>query len=347
MGVAGHPGRRYGRRAFLKLVLGVGTALLGGQVARQQGWLPAGLSASRDDDMARYAEGPSPVPRAGAGPPVVAIVRGDDPAAMVRRAVALAGGLDRIMRPGTMVLIKPNLTIPSPSGQGNVSDSRVLQATIELCRQAGASRIVVGDGPGGGDAEQIMRQAGYESVLKATGATFLDLNGDEVVTRRLTDPAALAEYRLAKTAAEAPVLISLAVLKVHSEAIVSLCCKNLMGITARKVYGRPRHQLHSAGVQRVIADIVRLRTPDFAIIDGTVGLEGDSPMHGTPVPMNLIIAGRSPVSVDAVGAAVMGFDPQQLEQLTLLAKRGIGEIDPAKISVQGSAIASVQRRFRR
>ena len=346
--MAGQPGRRYGRRVFLKLVLGAGAALLGGQVARQQGWLPAGMDANRDDGLARYTEAsPSVARQLSATPPVVAIVRGDDPAATVRAAVALAGGLGQVVRPGATVLIKPNLTIPSASGQGNVTDSRVLQAAIELCRQAGATRILVGDGSGGGDSEQIMRQAGYESVLKATGATFVDFNADEVVTRRLVDPAALAEYSLAKTAAEAPVLISLPVLKVHNEAIVSLSCKNLLGIAARKVYGRPRQQLHNAGVPRVIADLVRLRTPDFAIVDGTVGLEGDSPMHGAPVRMNLIVAGRNPVSVDAVGAAVMGFDPQQLEQLTLLAKRGMGEIDPAKISVQGSAIASVQRRFRR
>lgn len=338
--------RRLSRRALFKVGLGIVAALFGGALVREGGWPP--LEDAVDGvDLRRYREAlPVALPSASAWP-VVAIVRGDDPAAMVRRAVALAGGLSGVVRPGSSVLLKPNLTVPSASGLGNVTDSRVLRAVIELCQQAGAARVLVGDGPGGGDAEQIMRQAGYEPVLKATGAIFVDFNSDAVVTRRLADPAALAEYSFAKTAVEAPVLISLPVLKVHNEAIVSLSCKNLMGITARQVYGRPRQQLHQAGIQRVIADLVRLRMPDFAIVDGTVGLEGDSPMHGTPVPMNLIIAGRNPVSVDAVGAAVMGYAPEQLEQLTLLAGKGVGEIDLRKIAVAGSTIADVRRSFRR
>mgnify|MGYP005841860501 CR=1 FL=1 len=325
----------------------MGVALLGGQVACRGGNPAASTSTDRAGGLARRAE-PLLRTESGSSPRTMATIgRGDDPAAMVRRAVALAGGLDKAVQPSVAVMIKPNLTIPSSSGLGNVTDSRVLQATIQLCQEARAGRILVGDGSGGGESDQVMRQAGYEPVLKATGAAFVDLNRDDAVTRRLPDSDALAEYSLARTAVDVPVLISLAVLKVHNTAIASLSCKNLIGITARQAYGQPRHWLHEAGVQRVIADLVRLRTPDFAIVDGVVGLEGDSPMRGMPVPMNVVIAGRNPVSVDAVGAAVMGLDPQKLEQLTLLARRGIGEIDLSRIDVRGSAIAEVRRQFRR
>ena len=341
----GHPRRQYSRRTLLKLALGVSLALVGGGTVIHRGWLP--------EDWLVLHGGEGPLPASGSrepptdGRPVVAVVRGDDPATMVRGAVALAGGLDQAVPPGATVLVKPNLTIPSSSGLGNVTNSRVLQATIELCQEAGAGRILVGDGSGGGDSGQIMRQAGYEPVLKATGATFVDLNRDAVVTRRLAEPDALPEYFLDRTAVEVPVLISLAVLKVHNSAVVSLTCKNLMGITARQVYGQPRQALHDAGVQRVIADLVRLRTPDFAIIDGIVGLEGDSPMHGTPVPMNLIVAGRNPVSVDAVGTAIMGIDPWSVEHLTRLADRSVGVIDQTGMALKGSAISDVRRSFRR
>ena len=330
------PERRYGRREFLKLVAGLGASILGIQMGCRWGGLPS--------DPAEGSSNRTSTPER---EPVVAISRGDDPAAMVRRAVELAGGLGRVVMPGTTVFVKPNLTIPSASGLGNVTDPRVIRAVIELCKEAGASRILVGDGSGGGETDQIMRQAGYEQVLSQTGATFVDLNRDEVVTRRVTDPIALPEYSVARTPVEAPVLISVAVLKVHNSAIVTLSAKNLMGITARQVYSSPRQKLHDAGVQKVTADVVRIRKPDFAIIDGIVGLEGDSPLHGTPVPMNLVIAGRNPVSVDAVGAAVMGFDPQTIDHLTLMTAKGVGESDLSKIIVKGSSIADVQRRFRR
>ncbi len=125
--------------------------------------------------------------------------------------------------------------------------------TIKLCHEAGASHVLVGDGSGGDDTEDVMRQASYVPVLEATGATFADFNRDDLVTLHLDKPPGLPEYWIAKTASEASVLVSLAVLKVHDEANVSLACKNLVGITARKVYGTPRQRLHETGIQRVIA----------------------------------------------------------------------------------------------
>lgn len=326
----------YSRRTLLKLLLGLGAMLTGWELTKS-GVLSPSLAGG--DSLASFREA--------ASRPTVALVRGGDPAAMVRAAVTLAGGLEPIVRGKDNVLIKPNLTIPSASGSGNVTDSRVLRAVIELCREAGAKRVAVADGSGGGDSFDIMRQAGYEDVLKATGTQFVDLNRDEVVYRRLADFDGMPEYALAKSAAEAAVLISVAVLKTHVSANVTLTCKNLIGIAARQVYGRPRQRLHDAGVQRVTADLVRLKPPDFAIVDGVVGLEGESPMRGTPVPMNIIIAGRSAVSVDAVVAAVMDFEPQRIEQLSLLSKRGAGVIDLAQIELRGVPLSDVRRHFRR
>jgi uncharacterized protein (DUF362 family) len=285
--------------------------------------------------------------RSASGRPTVAIARGTDPATTVREAVGLVGGLAGIVRPGQTVVLKVNLTIPSDPGRGNVTDSRVLRAVIELCQAAGAGQIVVCDGSGGGDSTAIMRRAGYEPVLKDTGATFVDLNADSKVTRKLPDFDGRPEYQIARTAAEAPVLISLPVLKVHRSAGVSLAGKNLIGTVALSPGFYPRQQIHDAGVQRVTADLVRIRPPDFAIVDGTVGLEGDSPMYGTPVKMGLVIAGQKVPSVDAVGAAVMGIDPAQLEQLQLLRKRGQGEIDLGKIAIRGQGVSQVRRAFAR
>jgi uncharacterized protein (DUF362 family) len=333
------------RRTFLKILAGLGISLVGVGAARQTNLSieqTTGGGSPLSQVAAPSSGTPTPDPAL-----TVAIVRGDDPAAMVRSAVAMAGGLAQVVYPGATVFLKPNLTIPSPSGKGNVTDSRVLQAAIELCQEAGATKIIVGDGSGDGDSTANMRQAGYEAVLQATGATFVDLNKDEVVVLRPTSPVGLSQYSMDKTAVETPVFISLPVLKVHDLAVVSLSCKNLMGITAKQVYGSPRQQLHDADVQKVICDLVSLRKPDFAIVDGLVGLEGDAPMNGNSVTMNLIVAGRNPVSVDSVGAAIMGYDAQQIEQLALMASKGLGEIDLARLRIMGMPISEVQRKFAR
>ncbi len=47
----------------------------------------------------------------------------------------------------------------------------------------------------------------------------------------------------------------------------------------------------------------------FNIVDGIVGGDGNGPLDADPVPAGLLIAGTSPVVVDAAAAAVTGLDP--------------------------------------
>jgi hypothetical protein len=81
------------------------------------------------------------------------------------------------------------------------------------------------------------------------------------------------------------------------------------------------------------------------MIDGLVAMEGQGPLGGTPVEMDVLIAGRDLVAVDSVGCAVMGIDPRRIEHLRLAHERGLGEIDLKKIEVKGLSIAKVRRRF--
>jgi len=81
--------------------------------------------------------------------------------------------------------------------------------------------------------------------------------------------------------------------------------------------------------------------PDLAVIDATVGMEGMGPAYGKVKRMGMIVAGRNPLSTDAVAARLMGLDPAEVPHLRLAAGRklaaatkGLGEIDPQKLSVK-------------
>ena len=60
-------------------------------------------------------------------------------------------------------------------------------------------------------------------------------------------------------------------------------------------------------------------------VDGTVGLEAGGPVSGTPVPMNMLIAGKNPVAVDGVAAMTMGFDPEDIDHLAMAQAHGLGD----------------------
>lgn len=53
----------------------------------------------------------------------------------------------------------------------------------------------------------------------------------------------------------------------------------------------------------------------FNLVDGIIGGEGNGPLDPDPVPSRIIIAGASPLLVDAVSAAAAGIDPMELRLL--------------------------------
>lgn len=254
-----------------------------------------------------------------------------------------------MIKAGQRVLLKVNLTYPSPSGGGVVTNREVLRSVIKLCQEQGGE-VIVADGTGStnGDTTVEFQTAGYEEIIEETGVEFFDLNSYPNVTKKLPDGLAAKEYLVSKLLDEVDVLISLPVLKTCAQNLgVTLSLKNLIGITPCDSDGTYRKQLHKQGIAESIADLGRLQRIDFAIVDGTVGMEGNGPIFGDPVPMDLIIAGADALAVDAVGAAVMGFSPQSISYLRLLASNGLGTIDLNRIVVKGNSIAQVRRDFKR
>ena len=83
----------------------------------------------------------------------VAIVKSDSPTvsddemeAMVRQAVALAGGLEGIIEPGDSVVIKPNLVWDARPEFGHVTDPSVTRAVVRLAQEAGAGQVLIAEG---------------------------------------------------------------------------------------------------------------------------------------------------------------------------------------------------------
>ncbi len=102
--------------------------------------------------------------------------------------------------------------------------------------------------------------------------------------------------------------------------------KNLFGVVPGGVYGWPKNVLHWAGIPECIADLHSLFPKAFAIVDGIVGMEGNGPIQGTPRTAGVVIAGASPVAVDATCCRIMGLDPTRIRYLQLAAgEQNLGE----------------------
>ena len=69
-----------------------------------------------------------------------------------------------------------------------------------------------------------------------------------------------------------------------------------------------RYVLGAKVVNKNIAALLKLVTPQLGIIDGFVGMQGDGPVGGEPLEWNIAIAG-DPLECDVYCAHRMGFDP--------------------------------------
>jgi uncharacterized protein (DUF362 family) len=246
---------------------------------------------------------------------------------------------------GKTVLLKPNLVGPDPLGIMNTHPA-VVAAARESFLRLGASQVLIGDGPAmDRDTEAVIESVRLKEFAGPLARTFIDLNIDDVEKVPLkTHASRLNELYLPKTALGVDFLVSMPKLKTHHWAGVTLSLKNMFGVVPGGCYGWPKNVLHWAGIDRAILDINAAARPDFAIVDGIVGMEGNGPIQGTPKPCGVLVLGDDPVAVDSTCCRVMGLNPARVNYL---ARAGtlLGHLEAEKIEQRGESIASIRTPF--
>jgi uncharacterized protein (DUF362 family) len=253
---------------------------------------------------------------------------------------------ERVPLKGKRVVLKPNLVEYHRDKVINTNPN-VVAAVIELCRREEASEVIVAEGPGHWrNVEYLVGASGLGDVLRHYKIPFVDLNHDEPVKLpnlgRLTG---LEHLYLSRTVASAEVFISLPKLKTHHWAGATLAMKNLFGTLPGICYGWPKNELHWRGIDNSIVDIALTRTPDLAIVDGIIGMEGDGPLNGTAKPMGVLVMGCDMVAVDATCCRLMQLDPLKIAYLVMGNRKKLGLLAEAQIQQLGDTIADLAKPF--
>jgi len=244
-----------------------------------------------------------------------------------------------------VVLLKPNLVGLDPLGVMNTHPAAIAAARESFLR-LGASQVLIGDGPAmDRDTEAILESVHLREFVGPLARIFVDLNIDDVERVPLATKASrLKELYMPKTVLGADLVVSMPKLKTHHWAGVTLSLKNMFGTVPGSCYGWPKNVLHWAGIDNAILDINAAVKPDFAIVDGIVGMEGNGPIQGTPKACGALIFGDDPVAVDATCCRVMGLMPERIKYLAA-AGTMLGHINADKIQQVGEAIAALRSKF--
>jgi uncharacterized protein (DUF362 family) len=312
----------------------------------------------------------SPVGSAAAAPAArVAIGRSKtyDPAELLpvmQRMVDQLGGLGKLVK-GKTVAVKINLTgAPERLGHLPTEDThythpRVVIAAVHLLGQAGAARIRILESvwETADPLEECLYQANWEPREISSAAPRVEFENTNSLGlgktySRLVVPSGgliYPAFDLNHSYQDCDVFVSIAKMKEHATAGITLSMKNCFGITPCTIYGlgsgidepsrRPsggRTGMHFGSrqpsrsapaekdphsprqdtwrVPRIVTDLVAARPIHLAIIDGIKTMTGgEGPWVREdlqPAAPGVLLAGLNPVSTDAVAMAVMGFDPQ-------------------------------------
>jgi uncharacterized protein (DUF362 family) len=248
---------------------------------------------------------------------------------------------------GKRIVLKPNLVEFDPKGVINTHPA-VIEAAIASFRSLGAREVVVAEGPGHRrDNEYLLTASGIYDVINEHRVRYVDLNTDDVRRTKLRSSFTnLSELYLPETLFNADLLVSMPKLKTHHWAGVTLSLKNMFGVVPGSVYGWPKNALHWAGIHRSILDInSSLPIPQFAIVDGIVGMEGNGPLQGQAKQSGVLILGDDLVAVDATAARLMKIEPRKIDYLEI-ADRFLGNISHERIVLVGEQLERFQQDYR-
>lgn len=252
----------------------------------------------------------------------------------VRRAIDLAGGIEAIVKPGQTVLLKPNLLSARSPQKRVTTDPAVVFAVGFLVKEAGG-RLIIGDSPGLGPFKRVAEKTGMLKVAQRLGAELLELGNPTRVSP--PEGARFRNLEIAAQVLQADVVINLAKLKTHCQALLTLGVKNLFGTVVAQ---RKAEWHHMVGGDRdafasLLLDIHQAVRPALTIMDGVWGMEGHGPSNGPPRRFNLVAASKDALALDLAICDLMGVPLRKFPLYRAARARGLASSDLKGISLVG------------
>jgi len=137
-------------------------------------------------------------------------------------------------------------------------------------------------------------------------------------------------------------IVHLPTVKCHIYTTTTGAMKNAFG----GLLNTRRHYTHS-WIHETLVDLLAIQKEIhaglFAVMDGTTAGDGPGPRTMRPVIKDVMLASSDQVAIDAVAAAMMGFDPLTIPYLKLADEAGLGHARRENIEIVGDTALADQR----
>jgi len=290
----------------------------------------------RNSLLAAAAAGSMPVidllaaPALAAEAPPLAVRRGKDIPKLVRDTIGALGGIQTFVKPGSVVVVKPNIGWDRTVELAANTHPEVVRTLVELCLEAGAKKIRLFDRTCN-DARRCYTQSGIAAAVEVLKSDRVEL--EHIDPRAFREVAikggqAFPSWEFYQPALEADVFINVPIAKHHSISRLTLAMKNLMG-----VIGGSRGKLHT-DIAEALADINSVLTSNLTVIDATRILVANGPQGGRIEDvrrLDTLIASPDIVAADAYAATLFDIKPDEVPSIVAGARRGLGVMDLKRV----------------
>lgn len=233
---------------------------------------------------------------------------------IVRKAVSLGRDPSRMR-----IVLKPNLISCTPAEFGATTHPQIVAALAGYLQANGFRDLTVMEGSWVGDlTPEAFEYCGYNELSREYGIRLVDTQREPSVS---CDCGGL-ELNICRCVRDADFLINLPVLKGHCQTKVTCSLKNLKGL----IPNSEKRRFHTMGLHKPIAHLNLGIRPDLILTDHICG-DPDFEEGGHPLARNCIMLSVDPVLTDAYGATLLGWNPEDIEYISLAASLGVGSMD--------------------
>jgi uncharacterized protein (DUF362 family) len=269
---------------------------------------------------------------AGAANPDAKAIR-DIATKLTEQAIAGLGGMQRFVKRGDVIWIKPNIGWDRTPEQAANTNPDVVATIIRLCLDAGAKKIKVGDNTCNA-TDKSYHASGITAVAKSLGAELVFLDKSRAKKMDIKGEK-IKETPLFPEIIETDLVINIPIVKHHVLATVTACMKNYMGVIV------DRQSFHQ-DLPTCIADLTRFMKPRICILDAVRILTAHGPTGGdladVQTPLT-VAAGTDIVALDAFGVELLGHKPDAIGTVAKGAKAGLGTLDYRSLPLREMSVS--------
>lgn len=276
---------------------------------------------------------------------LVSVVKCDsyaDAKKAVYASLELIGGLNKFVKKGDTVVIKPNLVSRKKPDEAATSDPSIVRAVINAVENCGAKAIIA-ESPGGPYNTSILKsvyaECGMNDAILGTNAELNMNTGFKDVS--FPEGKTLKNIPIIKPILDADLIISIPKLKTHAMTSYTGAVKNLFGV----IPGTHKAEIHfrlddKTAFCSMLVDLYQCvnRIPVLSVMDGVWGMEGDGPTAGKRRHIGVVMASMNAHALDLAACKIIDYTADEVATLKEAVSRGLVCKSAEELQIAGDDI---------